>query len=151
MLLHEQIKGEVKQAMLEKNQVKLSVVRGLLAAFTNELITLKHKPDEKLADEDALKVIRREAKKRKDSIEQFTTAGRSDLVESEVAELAYVETYLPALMNHEEIKKVVEAKMAELSVSSKSEIGKLLGAVMRDLAGKADGTEVKAVAEELLA
>lgn len=150
MLLHEQIKGEVKQAMLEKNQVKLGVVRSLLAAFTNELITLKHKPDEKLADEEALKVIRREAKKRKDSIEQFKNAGRNDLAESEEAEFAYIETYLPTMMSREEIKKVVEAKKAELGVSTKSDIGKLLGAVMKELTGKADGSEVKAVAEELL-
>ena len=151
MSLHEQIKSEIKPAMLEKNQVKLGVVRGLLAAFTNELITLKRKPDEKLNDEEALKVIRRETKKRKDSIEQFKTAGRNDLVESEEAELAFIETYLPAQMSREEITEVVLAKKAELGVSSKNEIGKLVGAVMKELTGKADGAEVKVVAEELLA
>ena len=151
MSLHEQIKSEIKPAMLEKNQVKLGVVRGLLAAFTNELITLKRKPDEKLGDEEALKVIRRETKKRKDSIEQFKTAGRNDLVESEEAELAFIETYLPAQMSREEITEVVLAKKAELGVSSKNEIGKLVGAVMKELTGKADGAEVKVVAEELLA
>lgn len=136
--------------MLDKNQVKLGVIRGLLAAFTNELVSLKRKPDEFLDDEETLKVIRRESKKRKDSIEQFKAANRADLVEPEEAELAYIETYLPAMMDKEEIKKVVAAKIAELNVTDKSQIGKLLGAVMKELSGKADGGDVKAIAEELL-
>ncbi len=150
-MIHEQIKSEVKQAMLAKDQVKLTVVRGLLAAFTNELVNLKKKPDELLDDETVLTVIRREAKKRKDSIAQFETGGRADLAEAEQAELKYIEVYLPQLMSREEIKKVAELKKSELAVVSKSDAGKLMNALMKELKGKADGADVKAVVDELLA
>lgn len=149
-MIHEQIKGEVKQAMLAKDQVKLAVVRGLLSAFTNELVNQKRKPDEMLDDETAITVIRKESKKRKDSIAQFETGGRADLAESEKAELALIEVYLPKLMSREEIKPLAEAKKTELGISSKADAGKLMNALMKDLKGKADGADVKAVADEIL-
>lgn len=149
-MLHEKIKAELKQAMLEKNQVKLGVVRGLLAAFTNELVAQKKKPDEKLDDETALHVIKREAKKRKDSIAQFKAGGRADLADAEEAELTFIEVYLPRLMSREEIRKVAEQKKAELNISDKAGAGKFTGALMRDLKGKADGSDVKAVVDEIL-
>lgn len=150
-MIHEQIKGEVKQALLAKDQVKLGVVRGLISAFTNELVNLKRKPDEMLDDETAIAVIRRESKKRKDSITQFEAGGRADLAESEKAELTLIEVYLPKLMSREEIKPLAEAKKAELGVTSKADAGKLMSALMKDLKGKADGADVKAIADELLA
>ena len=150
MTIHETIKSEIKKALLEKNKVKLTVIRGMVSAFTNEAINLKRRPDELLGDEEALSVIRRLAKQRKDSIAQFKSGGRADLAESEEAELAYVETYLPKMMGHDEIKKLAKAKKAELGVSSTSDAGKLMSVLMKDLKGKADGAEVKAVAEELL-
>ena len=90
-MLHEQIKNEIKQAMMAKDQLKLSVVRGISAAFTNELVAKKRKPDEVLSDEDALAVITRQAKQRKDSIEQFRAGGREDLASKEEAELKIIE------------------------------------------------------------
>lgn len=150
IMLHEKIKSEVKRAMLEKNPVKLAVVRGLLAALTNELVTLRRKPDETLDDEAALAVIRREAKKRKDSISQFETGGRADLADAEKAEFKYIEVYLPQLMSREEIKKVALAKKAGLKVAGKADAGKFTGALMKELKGKADGAEVKAVVDEIL-
>lgn len=136
--------------MLAKDQVKLAVVRGLLSAFTNELVNQKRKPDEMLDDETAITVIRKESKKRKDSIAQFETGGRADLAESEKAELALIEVYLPKLMSREEIKPLAEAKKTELGISSKADAGKLMNALMKDLKGKADGADVKAVADEIL-
>lgn len=150
MTLHEQIKGEMKEAMKEKNAVKLTAIRGLLSAFTNETITLGHKPDQLLADEEALTVIRRAVKQRKDAIAQFTSGGRADLAESEQAELAYLETYLPQMMSRAEIKTLAEAKKAELGISDKSQAGKFTGVLMQALKGKADGADVKAVVDELL-
>lgn len=149
-MIHEKIKGEVKQAMLEKNQVKLSVVRGLISAFTNELVAQKKKPDEMLDDETTLAVIRREAKKRKDSISQFEAAGRTDLADSEKAELEYVEIYLPQLLSREQIKPIALAKKTELAVTSKSDAGKLMNILMKELKGQADGTDVKAIVDEIL-
>lgn len=150
MKIHQQIKAEVKQAMLDKNQVKLGVVRGILAAFTNDLVAKKKKPDEWLPDEDALTVIKRLVKQRKDSIEQFTTGGRADLAEGEAAELAYLETYLPATMSRDEIKKIAEAKMLALGLTQKSQAGQLMATLMKDLRNQADGGDVKAVVDQLL-
>lgn len=151
MTLHEQIKGEVKTAMLAKEAVRLSVVRGMLAAFTNELVATGKTPQDILGDEGALKVIKRLSNQRKDSIEQFEKGGRPELAESEKAELAFLDTYLPTLMSREEIMVVALAKKDALGVTDKSKAGQLTGAIMKDLAGKADGGDVKAVVDQLFA
>lgn len=150
MTLHKKIKAEIKQAMLSKNQVKLSVVRSLLAAFVNELVAKRRKPDETLSDEDAVAVIKRLAKQHRDSIAQFAAGGRQDLVDEEKAELAFLESYLPAAMPREEIKKIAEVKMKDLGVREKADAGKLIGAVMKEVKGQADGAVVKTVVDELL-
>lgn len=148
-MLHQQIKDEIKEAMKAKDAVKLSVVRGLSSAFTNELVTKGKKPDEMLSDDEALAVIKRASKQRKDSIEQFTAGGRADLAESETAELKIIESYLPAQMSREEIEKIAQAKIAELG-ADKSKIGMLVGAVMKESKGTADGNVIKEVLEQLL-
>lgn len=149
MTLHEKIKGEIKEAMLAKDAVRLSVVRNIVSAFTNELVATKKMPQDLLDDESALKVIKRLVNQRKDSISQFTAGGRPELAESESAELAILEKYLPAQMSREEIKKIAVAKKDALGVTDKSKAGQLTGAIMKDLAGKADGKDVKEVVEAL--
>ncbi len=148
-MLHEQIKSEIKQAMLKKEVVRLAVVRGLSAAFVNELVAKKRKPDEWLTDDEALAVVKRGVKQRQDSIEQFKAGNRADLVEAEAAELAVLKTYLPPELSTEIIEQAVRAKMAELQITDKKDMGKLTGAVMKDLKGQADGGAVKAVIEKL--
>ncbi len=150
MSLQSQIKESVKDAMRAKDQVKLGVIRGLVAGFTNELVSLKRMPTDELSDDEVLNIIRRQVKQRKDSIEQFTKGGREDLAESEKAELSILETYLPQMMAKEEVMKVAQAKMTELGVTDKSKAGQLMGAIMKDLKGKADGDTVKSVVDELL-
>ena len=151
MSLHEQIKGEVKQAMLAKDTVKLSVVRGMISAFTNELVATGKMPQDILDDAGVLKVIKKLANQRKDSIDQFEKGGRPELAEGERAELAILEKYLPVLMSREEIKKVAVAKKEALGVTDKAKAGQLTGAIMKELAGQADGNDVKAVVDELFA
>lgn len=119
--------------------------------MTNEVVAKKRKPHEFLTDEEAIAVVKRAVNQRKDSIEQFEKASRNDLAEPEKAELAILESYLPAQMSREEITEIAKVKMAELDVSSKAEAGKFIGALMKDLRGKADGGDVKAVADTLLA
>ncbi|MCH8908120.1 MAG: GatB/YqeY domain-containing protein [Candidatus Heimdallarchaeota archaeon] len=96
MALHKQIKNEIKEAMLKKERVRLEVLRGLQAAFTNELVATKRKPDEELSDDEALQVIGRLAKQRKDSIEQFSKGGREDLVKTEEEELQKMKNLVPS-------------------------------------------------------
>lgn len=150
MALHDQIQESIKDAMKSKDEVCLSVMRGLIAAFTNELVATKRKPDGKLSDEEALSVIRREAKKRTESIEQFEKGHRGDLAKRESEELKIIEEYLPEMMSKDEIRKIVEAKKEELGIDDVSKKGMLMGAVMKELKGSAEGGDVKEVVDEIL-
>ena len=149
MTTHESIKAELKEAMKAKEAVRLRVVRSLLTAFMNELVATSRTPQDVLKDEEVMAVIKRAAKQRKESITQYEAAGRTDLSEPEKAELLVLEAYLPQMMSVEEIKPIAEAKQAELGITDKSKMGMLVGAVMKELAGKADGGDVKVVVEEL--
>jgi hypothetical protein len=148
--VHESLKKALPDAMRAKDEVKLRTYRSLITAMTNEVVAKKRKPDEFLADEEAQAVLKRAASQRKDSIEQFEKAGRSELAEPEKAELALIEELLPSMMSREEIEPIAKTKMAELGVSSKADAGKFIGALMKDLKGRADGADVKAVVDSLL-
>lgn len=148
-MIHEQLKKSIPDAMRAKDEVKLRTLRSLVTSMTNEVVAKKRKPDEFLTDDEALAVLKRAASQRKDSIEQFERASRNELAEPEKAELAIIETYLPTMMSREEIETVVKAKIAELG-ADKSKAGQLTGAVMKELKGKADGADVKAVVDSLL-
>lgn len=148
-MIYKQIREELKEAMLAKDTLKTSVLRGLLAAFVNELVAQKRKPQEELSNDEVLMVIKKAVKQRKDSIEQFEKGGRNDLAEKEKAELIILEKYLPKMMSKEEIKKVAIAKKEALGVTDKNKTGVLMGSLMKDLQGKADGADVKEVVEGL--
>ncbi len=149
MSLQTNIKGQIKDAMLARDAEKLSVLRGLSAAFTNELVAKKRKPNEELSDEDVMEVIRRNVKQRKDSIEQFEKGNRQDLADAEKRELMILETFLPQQMSHEEILEFVKTKQIELGATDKSKVGQFMGAVMKDLKGKADGPMVKVAIDQI--
>jgi len=149
-MIHENLKKEIPDAMRAHDAAKLQTLRSLVTAMTNEVVAKKRKPDEFLTDDEALAVLKRAANQRKDSIEQFEKGGRPELALPEKAELALIETYLPALTSREEIEAVVKAKLAEIPVL-KAEAGKFTGMLMKELKGKADGADVKAVVDSLLA
>ena len=144
-----ELREMMKDAMRAKDSVRLSVVRGIMTMVTNELVAKGGKPTDTLADDDIMSLVRRAAKQRKDSIEQFEAGGRADLAESEKAELAILEAMLPALMFEEEVRVIATAKAAELGITDKSKANQLMGALMKDLRGKADGTVVKAVVDSM--
>ena len=148
-MLHTQIKEKIKEAMKARNEVELSVLRGLSAAFTNELVASKRMPSEELSDDEVLAVIKKQAKQRKDSIEQFKAGGRDELAESEQQELEILSTYLPEEMSRDEVQKIAIAKKEELGVEDKSKMGILMGAIMKETKGKADGSVVKEIVEGL--
>jgi uncharacterized protein YqeY len=149
MSLHEDIRNSLKDAMKAKDAVKLRTVRSILTAFTNELVATGKTPQDMIDDEAGLAVIKRLSKQRKDSISQYEAASRNDLAEPEKEELAVLESYLPSLMTQEQILPVAVAKKAELGVDDKAKMGILVGAIMKELGGKADGADVKAVVEGL--
>ncbi len=148
--MQEQIKAAIKPAMIAKDAVRLGTLRMLLAAFTNELVTQGHPPTDPLSDADCMKVIKRLAKQRKDSIEQFVTGGREDLAEDEKAELAIIEELLPAQMTEEEIETRIKAKLAE-SPLDPTKKGQFVGTMMKELGDTADGGTVKTVIDRLTA
>ncbi len=150
MSLQTTIKDSLKDAMKNKDMVRLSVIRGLSTAFMNELVSTNRTPQDMLSDEEVITVITREAKRRKDSINQYIDGGRAELAEDEKAELAILQEYLPTMMSQDEIRPFAEAKIAEMG-ADKTKAGQITGALMKDLKGKADGTDVKAVVDSLLA
>ncbi len=149
MSLHEQIKANIKESMMAKDTIRLEVMRGLSTAFTNELVATGRTPQNFLTDEQAVAVITRIAKQRKDSIDQFTKGGRLDLVEKETAELRILEVYLPKLMDKDEVEKIVSVKYKEASPVDSTKKGMFMATVMKDLRGKADGALVKEVVDSL--
>ncbi len=148
-MIQQDIKAKIKEAMLAKDSVRLDVLRGMSAAFTNELVAKGRKPQDEISDEEAMAVIMRLSKQRKDSIEQFTKGGREDLASEERAQLAIIETFLPEMMGQEEVEKVVRQKQSELGITDPAKKGMLMAAVMKDLKGKADGNVVKTVVDSL--
>jgi hypothetical protein len=150
MTLHHDIKDAMKDALKAKDAVKLRTLRGLMAAFTNELVAMKKKPDGEVSDAEALAVIAREARKRHESIESFEKGGRNDLAKEERAELEVLSSYLPDMMSKEEIRAFVAAKKDTLGITDPSKKGMLMGNVMKELTGRADGNLVKEIVDELL-
>lgn len=150
-MTQQDIKAEVIAAMKAKDQVKLAVMRALSAAVTNELVAKQRGPDGQLTEDEVMSLIMRSAKQHKDSIEQFTAGGREDLVASEQAELNILMSLLPAQMSREEIVAAVDAKAVELGVTDKTKANMLMGILMKELKGKADGTVVKEVVDSKFA
>ena len=152
------LKEELKNAMRAKDQVKLAVIRGLITAVTNDLVSKERGPDGTLSDDELLSIVMRAAKQRKDSIQQFIDGGRPELAEGEKAELAILETMLPRQMSRDEIVATATAKAAEMGVTDlsddkagKTKANMLMGSLMKDLKGKADGTLVKEIVDGMFA
>ena len=157
MSIHETIKNQIKDALRAKDTIRLETLRGLNALFQNELLVQKSPAEADsngfLGDDKVLALIKRSAKQRNDSIEQFTKGGRTDLVEKEKTELNILQSFLPAMMPREQIKIVASQKIKSLKSTGTFDAkagGKITGMIMKELAGKADGGDVKAVVEELL-
>lgn len=150
MSLHQTIKAHTKEAMIAKDQTKTLALRAVSAEIQKELIA-KGSAATEGTDEETLAVIKRLVKQRKDSIDQFTKGGRPELAADEQAELAILSAYLPASMPKDEIRKVAEAKKAELGVTDKTGAGKLIGAISKELKGKAEGSDIKEVVDSLFA
>jgi uncharacterized protein YqeY len=147
--MQEQIRAELTKAMKERNELTLRVLRRIIASITNELVSKGKKPQEKMTDEEVIAVIKKMVKQGKDSIEQFSKGGRNDLVENEQNELNVLERYLPQMMSEEKIKELAIAKKDELGVVDKSKAGILVGAVLKETKGSADGQIVKKIVDSL--
>lgn len=149
MILHEQIKNSIKTSLKAGDKVRLEVMRGLVTAFTNELVSTKRTPQDMLTDEEAIAVITRASKQRKDSIEQFTKGGRMDLVDTEADQLKILEEFLPKLMEASEVESFVNQKYKVFEPKDATKKGMFISGIMKDLKGKADGSVVKEIVDKL--
>jgi uncharacterized protein YqeY len=148
MNLKERIDQDLKIAMKSGDKIRLSVVRSIRALI---LEFEKSGASKELTPEEEIKMLSTAAKKRKESIEQFGNAGRSDLVENEEAELKILMNYLPKQLDENEIKSEVQRLASEIGAKTKDDFFKLMPLVMKELKGKADGKIVKSIVENLLA
>ena len=149
-MLKAQLKEELKQSMLARDAMKTSVLRMVISAIGYAEIQ-KGGAGYEATDEDVLAVIQKEVKQHKDSIEQFKNAGRQELVDKESKELEILSTYLPAQMSEEEVKKLVIEAVKQTGATSPADMGKVMGALMAKVKGKADGVMVSKLVREQLA
>ncbi len=150
MSLKEQLLSDIKTAMKAKEADKLRVLRSLKAKIMEKEIAERKGGEASLSDEQAIEVLMKAAKQRRESIEQFEKGGREDLAESEKEELAIIEDYLPKMMNEEEVRVAVRNKIDELGASGMGDMGKVMGALMKDLKGKAEGSLISSVVKDEL-
>lgn len=143
------LQEELKQSMLARDELKTSVLRMLLSSISY-LETNKGGAGYEATEEDVMSSIQKEAKQRRDSIEEFEKAGRQELADKEQKELELLQKYLPEQLSEEEIKKFVEEAIAQTGASSISDMGKLMGSLMPKIKGKADGNLVSKIVRELL-
>lgn len=148
-MLHEEIKGKIKESMLLGNTDALKTYRNIVSAFTNELVRLGRKPDEFLSDEEAEKVIKKLSKQVKESIKQFKAGGRMELVAEEEKELLILGEHLPEMMKKEDIQKVVLEVKEKLNINDPSKKGVLIGSVVKELKDRADGSVIREIVDSL--
>jgi len=142
--------GDLRKDMFtfskEGNTNASDILKMALASIKNAQIA----QESEMTAQDEERILRKEVKKIEDSIAQFTLMGRNDLVEKEKSQLEILQRYLPELMSEEDIKTIINSKIKELNISSMSDMGKLIGAVMKETAGKADGNTVKNLVTQIL-
>ncbi len=147
MNLKDKINADLKEAMKSGDKTRLQTIRSIRALI---LEFEKSGANREMTEEDEIKLLTSAAKKRKDAIEQYKKAGREDLAANEEAELKIIETYLPEQLSEEEIEAKVKEIAAAVGAESKKDFGKLMGAAMKELKGKADGNVIRKIVESIL-
>ncbi len=147
MSIVETIRSEMTAAMKSGDARRRDIMRLLLASFDNARIEARRELD----DDDAVRVLQREAKQRRDSIEEYEKGGRDDLVRGEQEELEAITAFLPAGLTDDEVAELARAVVAELGASGPEDLGKVMGPLMQRIAGRADGRRANELVRELLA
>lgn len=147
MSLTDAINDQIKTAMKAGDKVRLETLRSIRAGI---LEFEKSGIDRAMTDDDAFKIVNSAAKKRKDAIEQFEAAGRTEAAEKERQELAIIMEFLPAQMTEDEVRTAVAAIIAELGASQPSDFGKVMGMATKQLKGKTDGSLIQSIAKQML-
>lgn len=150
MALKDQIMEDLKEAMKQKQKDRLRVLRSLKSKLLEKEISERKGGEGELSDEQAVEVLMKAAKQRKESIEQFEEGDREDLAQNEREELAIIESYLPKMLSEDEIREAVQEKIDELGAEDMSDMGRVMGVMMQELKGKAEGSKVSKVVKEEL-
>lgn len=146
MNLLDRLNQDMKEAMKNKEKEKLSVIRMVKSSLQNEQI----KFGRDLTEDDQLTVLNRELKQRKDSLQEFEKANREDLVEKLRNEISILEHYMPEQLSEDELLAIVDETISEVGASSKADMGKVMGAIMPKVKGKADGGLVNRLVQQQL-
>ena len=146
MSLKDQINTDIKEAMKAKENAKRDALRLLSSAFKQ--IEVDERKD--LTDDDVIKIIQKQIKQRNDSITQYQTAGRDDLIEKEMLEISFYEPYLPKQLSDEELTAAIKAIITQVEATTMKDIGKVMGIASKELAGKVDGKRINECAKALL-
>jgi uncharacterized protein len=146
MSLLEKLTEDMKQAMKNKEKLKLSVIRMVKSSLKNEEIN----QGKELSEDQVLALVNRELKQRRDSLQEFEKAGRDDLAETARQEVEILLAYLPKQLDETEIRVLVQSTIDKVGATSKKDLGKVMGALMPQVRGKADGTLVNQIVQELL-
>ena len=149
-MLKDKLSADLKDAMRAKDEVRLRTIRSLRAALMEKEIEQREGGTATLTPEQEVGVVQKQAKQRRDSIEQYERAGREDLSRKEADELAVIEEYLPKQLGDEELRKVVQEVIAATGAASPKDIGRVMGAAMERVRGQAEGRRVQQLASELL-
>lgn len=149
-MLKDKLADDLKSAMRSKDAVRLRTIRALRAALMEKEIELREGGTAVLTEEEELAVLQKQAKQRRDSIEQYEEADREDLRKKEEEELEVIEEYLPRQLGDEEVRDVVRQVIDETGAASKADMGKVMGAAMGKLRGRAEGRTVQRIAIDLL-
>lgn len=144
MSLKDTLNNDIKNAMLRKETQRLETLRMVKAKLLEKEVEKRVTP-EGMTEEDEMQVLLSSAKMRKEAIEEFDKAGRKDLADKERRELEIIQEYLPEQMSREEIAKIVDDLAVKLGVQGQKDFGKLMGAAMKELRGKADGKTVQEI------
>lgn len=147
---YEKILSDLKTAMKAKDAPRLQVLRSLKSKILEKEISERRGGESKLSEEQIQQVLFKAAKQRKEAVEQFSQAGRDDLVRAESYELKVIESYMPKLLAEDEIRVLVAEAIASTGASASSDIGKVMGALMSKVRGKADGSLVNRIVQEQL-
>lgn len=148
MSLFDQISNDIKSAMLAKDKIKLETLRGVKKEFI-EAKTAKDS-DGDLTDEKAISIIQKMVKQRRESASIYSSKGRSELAEKELAEVTVLEAYLPKQLSQEELEAKLKAIMEEVGASAPSDMGKVMGVATKQLAGLAAGKAISDTVKKLL-
>ena len=150
MSLSQQIEKDYITAYKAKDTLRVSVLRMLKTSLKRRLVDTS-RPDAQLDDEETMDIIIKEAKQRRDSIAEYNKAGRPDLAEKEQAELAILEDYLPKALTDEELAQAIEEMVAKVGASKPSDMGKVMGPLMKTLKGRVDGGRLSSAVKARLA